>query len=56
MKNRITKNVKSELKNILDSTGYWSDETRNYIGQFEYTTARKLHQMAQVYIKYNEGL
>lgn len=56
MKSRITKQVKSELKNILDNTGYWSEETRNFIEQFDYTTRQKLHSMAQVYDKYQYGL
>jgi hypothetical protein len=56
MKSKITKQVKAELKQILDNTGYWSNETRNYIEQFDYTTKMKLHSMAQVYDKYRYGL
>lgn len=54
MKSRITKQVKAELKQILDNTGYWSTETRNYIEQFDYTSRTKLHSMAQAYTKYNQ--
>jgi hypothetical protein len=56
MKNRITKQVKKELKNILDEYGYWSEETRIYLDQFEYFTRNKLHGIAQVYDKYRYGL
>jgi len=56
MKTTITKKVKAELKTILDQTGYWSNETREYIEQFAYTTASKLHSMAQTYDKYGYGL
>ena len=56
MKKAITQKVKSELKTILDQTGYWSEETRKYIEQFEYLTSRKLHAMAQTYDKYRYGL
>lgn len=56
MKARITKQIKQELKNILDNTGYWSEETRNYIEQFDYSARTKLHSIAQVYDKYRMGL
>ncbi len=54
-KTRITKQVKQELKTLLNEKGYWSDEVREFIEQFEYITAKKLHSMAQVYDKYQEG-
>jgi len=56
MKKSITKKVISELKVILDQTGYWSNDTRNYIEQFTYLTATKLHTMAQAYTKYGYGM
>lgn len=56
LKSKITKQVKTELKNLLDQKGYWSEEVKNFISQFEYITAKKLHSMAQVYEKYNYGL
>lgn len=56
MKSRITKQVKKELKEILDQKGYWSDETRLYIEQFNSITQNKLHKIAQIYDKYNYGL
>ena len=56
MKTKITKQVKQELKSILDKHGYWSEETRIYLDQFEYFTRNKLHGMAQVYDKYRYGL
>lgn len=56
MKKSITKKVVSELKVILDQTGYWSNETKDYIGQFTYLTASKLHAMAQAYAKYGYGM
>ena len=56
MKTRITKQVKQELKIIIDNAGYWSSETREYIEQFNYVSAKKLHSIAQVYSKYQYGL
>ena len=56
MKKSITKKVISELKVILDQTGYWSNETKNYISEFTYLTASKLHAMAQTYTKYGYGM
>ena len=56
MRTAITKKVKSELKTILDQTGYWSNETKEYIEQFAYISASKLHSMAQAYDKYGYGL
>jgi len=56
MKSKITKNVRKELKEIIDNKGYWSIETREYIEQFNYTARQKLHTMAQVYSKYQYGL
>lgn len=56
MKNRITKQVKAELKNILDQFGYWSEETKNYISEFDFISAKKLHSIAQTYSKYGYGL
>jgi hypothetical protein len=56
MKNRITKKAKQQLKTILDNTGYWSKETREYLETFDYITRSKLHSMAQVYEKYGYGL
>ena len=52
MKTKITKQVKQELKTLLDNHGYWSEEVRIYIEQFNYTTASKLHSKAQAYSKY----
>ena len=56
LKTRITKQVKKDLKTILDQSGYWSTETENFISQFEYYTATKLHNMSQVYSKYGYGI
>lgn len=56
MKTRITKQVKADLKQILDNTGYWSNETRKYIEQFDYISRNRLHSMAQAYDKYKMGL
>ena len=56
MKTAITKKVKIELKSILDQYGYWSEELRKYIEQFEYISSRKLHAIAQTYDKYKYGL
>jgi len=56
LKKAITQKVKSELKSILDKYGYWSEELRKYIEQFEYISAKKLHSMAQAYDKYGYGL
>lgn len=56
MKTKITKQVKQELKNILDTKGYWSNKTREYIEQFDFVTANKLHIMSQTYTKYGYGI
>ena len=56
MQNKITKKVKQELKSILDQHGYWSSETRKFIEQFDYISAKKLHGIAHVYDKYQYGL
>jgi hypothetical protein len=56
MKTKITKQVKEELKTLLDNHGYWSDEVKEYISQFYYPTASKLHGKAQAYDKYRIGL
>ena len=56
MKITITKKVKQELKQILDNTGYWSEQTRDFISQFDYISTKKLHSISQVYDKYGYGL
>jgi hypothetical protein len=56
MKTKITKKVRQELKQLLDHSGYWSDEVRIFIAQFDYISAKKLHDMSQVYEKYRYGL
>lgn len=55
MKNNITQKVKTELKNLIDTKGYWSTEVREYISQFQYDSSRKLHDMAIAYDKYKKG-
>lgn len=55
MKTNITKNVKQKLKELIDEKGYWSEEVRIFIEQFEYITSQKLHTMAIAYDKYREG-
>ena len=57
MKTKLTKQIKQELKDILDKHGYWSEETRIYLENFEYYVLRnKLHSLAQVYDRYRYGL
>ena len=56
MKQNITKKALQELKTILDNTGYWSEQTRQFIEQFPYYQQQTLHQKAQVYCKYQYGL
>lgn len=56
MKTKITKKVKQELKKRIDQHGYWSEEVRIFIAQFDYISAKKLHDMSQVYEKYRYGL
>ena len=56
MKNRITKQVKQELKSLIDTKGYWSEEVRDYLAQFDYyRTGERLHNMAHNYYYRNEG-
>ena len=47
MKNRITQKVKDELKSLVTIYGYWSNEVREYISNFEYSVALKLHDIAR---------
>lgn len=56
MKVKITNKVKKELKYILDGSGYWSEETRLFIEQFDFISRNKLHQLAHHYDKYRSGL
>lgn len=56
LKSRITKQVKAELKKIIDDAGYWSNETREFLEQFDYISRTKLLTIAQVYDKYHYGL
>jgi len=52
----VTKQVKAELKDILDKHGYWSKEIQDYLSQFDYCSRKNLHAIAQVYDKYQYGL
>jgi len=52
---RITKKVKQELKTLINTKGYWSNEVKNYIAEFQYCDTIKLHNMALAYDKYREG-
>lgn len=54
MKSKITKKVRQELKNLIDTKGYWSNEVKEYTAQFEYNTAKKLHNMSHAYINHNQ--
>ena len=49
----ITRKVLQEFKTILDNTGYWSEQTRDFISQFPYHKQQILHQKAHAYTKYN---
>ena len=44
---RVTKKHIEELKNIIEQKGYWSDEVREYLGQFEYNAMNRLHDKAR---------
>lgn len=51
MRLKVTEKVKQELKTILDNTGYWSNDTREYIEKFNQQTRDKLHILSKMYIK-----
>lgn len=56
-KTRITKKVREDLKKLIDNHGYWSEEVKEYIEQFDYFSAGyKLNTKALTYWKYREGL
>jgi transcription antitermination factor NusA-like protein len=52
MKKNITKKVKQELKEIIDIKGYWSEDIKTFVSNFDHITRRKLLQIADVYEKY----
>jgi len=51
MKKNITKKVKQELKEIVDSAGYWSEDIKTFVSNFDHITRRKILQIADVYDK-----
>lgn len=51
IKTKITKQVKQELKGILDNYGYWSQELKNYVHTFNMSSMDKLHILSKQYIK-----
>jgi hypothetical protein len=52
MKIRITKKIKGEIKELTIKYGYWSEEVRKYIEDFDFISRNKLHQLAQYIDKY----
>ena len=44
---RVTKKHIEELKNIIEQKGYWSDEVKEYLGQFEYNAMNRLNDKAR---------
>ena len=50
-KQKLTKKVKDEFRIIIEKTGYWSEETRVFIEQFEYPARQKLHSLGQAISK-----
>lgn len=49
MKTRITKQVKQELKSIIDNIGYWSNELQQYVSKFDFVSRNKLLSLASAY-------
>lgn len=41
LKTRVTKKNIAELNKIVNKEGYWSEEVRTYLEQFEYFGARQ---------------
>ena len=42
MKTRVTKKAKQELKQLIESKGYWSSEVKTYLSQYDYNSMTKL--------------
>jgi hypothetical protein len=45
----MRKNV-LELKNIILTCGYWSENVKNYLGRFDFTKAKKIHDKACIQV------
>ena len=45
----MKKNV-LELKNIILTCGYWSENVKNYLSQFDFTKAKKIHNKACIQV------
>jgi hypothetical protein len=56
LKQKITKQVKQELKSIIDNYSYWSKQLQEYMINFEYHVQLKLHNIGHYYYKTKEGL
>ena len=48
---RVTKNHVEELKNIIKQKGYWCDEVKNYLSQFEFNAMCRLNDKAKKEVK-----
>lgn len=44
---RVTKKHIEELKNIIKQKGYWSNEAKDYLGQFDYNAMIRLNDKAR---------
>lgn len=49
---KLTNKRIEECKKLVDEFGYWSDEVKEYLGKFPFTTAIKL---SNTMINYEKG-
>jgi len=45
----MQKNIK-ELKNIIEKSGYWSKETKDFLSQFDFAKSQKIHNKTCILI------
>jgi hypothetical protein len=50
---RITKAIASEFAALAKKQGYWSQEVRNFLSQFDYIQVQKIHSKASEILGYD---
>lgn len=48
---RIYKKHVNELINLIDDFGYWSNEVKSYLSQYDYYTMTRIDIKAKAYIR-----
>ena len=51
MKTRVTQKAIKELANIIIKNGYWSNEVKEYLGQYDYNSMQKLNDKAKLLVR-----